>query len=163
MIEELVATLKARNIRLSSTDGKLVVDAPRGSLTPELRQELATFRDQLIQLVLAPASLIPVRPRDGQGLPLSHAQARLWLLDRLEGGSRRYNLVTATRLRMAIDPAALERALGEVIRRHEILRTRFVMAGAEPLQVPTDDAAIAFAMEERTALPEAGRLGKSVV
>ncbi|MFA5910705.1 MAG: amino acid adenylation domain-containing protein [Vicinamibacterales bacterium] len=158
MIEELVATLKARNIRLSSTDGKLVVDAPRGSLTPELRQELATFRDQLIQLVLAPASLIPVRPRDGQGLPLSHAQARLWLLDRLEGGSRRYNLVTATRLRMAIDPAAIERALGEVIRRHEILRTRFVMAGAEPLQVPIDDAAIAFAMEERTALPESGRV-----
>ncbi len=158
MIDALVASLKARNIRLSSTDGKLVVDAPRGSLTPELREELATHRDQLIQFVMAPVSSIPVRPRHDQGFPLSHAQARLWLLDRLEGGSRRYNLVTATRLRRPIEPDAIARALGEVVRRHEVLRTRFVMAGAEPLQLPLTDAPIAFVTDDLTSVPEAGRL-----
>jgi amino acid adenylation domain-containing protein len=158
VIDALVARLKALNIHLSSKDGKLVVDAPRGSLTPELREELAAHRDQLIQHVLAPAASIPVLPRTGQGFPLSHAQARLWLLDRLEGGSRRYNLVTATRLRMALDTAALERALGAVIDRHEILRTRFVMAGSEPLQVPLTNAPIDFAIVDLTTVPEAGRL-----
>jgi amino acid adenylation domain-containing protein len=158
VIDELVARLKTLNIHLSSKDGKLVVDAPRGSLTPELRQELAAHRDQLIQHVLAPPVSIPVLPRTGQGFPLSHAQARLWLLDRLEGGSRRYNLVTATRLRMAIDLAPLQRALGAVINRHEILRTRFVMAGGEPLQVPLTDAPIDFAVVDLKAVPESGRL-----
>ncbi len=158
MIEELAARLKTLNIRLSSTDGKLVIDAPRGSLTPELRDELAAHRDQLIQLVLTPSASIPVRPRTGQGFPLSHAQARLWLLDRLEGGSRRYNLVTATRLRMAIDLAALKRALGAVVSRHEVLRTRFVMAGGEPLQVPLADGPIDFAVIEYAAVPYAERL-----
>lgn len=162
MIDELVATLKARDIRLSSTDGKLVIDAPRGSLTPELRAALAAHRDQLLQLAIAPAASIPLRPRNGQGFPLSHAQARLWLLDRLEGGSRRYNLVTATRLRRPIDPEGMARALGEVVRRHEVLRTRFVMAGAEPLQVPLADAPIAFATEDHTAVPESGRRDAAV-
>ena len=158
MIDELVATLKARNIRLTSTDGKLVVDAPRGSLTPELREELTAHRDQLIQLVTTPAVSIPVHPRTGQGFALSHAQARLWLLDRLEGGSRRYNLVTATRLRMAIDTAAFERALGTVVQRHEVLRTRFVMAGDEPLQLPLTDAPIALAIEDHSSIAEGERL-----
>ncbi len=158
MIDELVATLKARDIRLSSADGRLVIDAPRGSLTPELRQELAAHRDQLLQRVLSPAPSIPVLPRAGQGFPLSHAQARLWLLDRLEGGSRRYNLVTATRLRMPIDPDAIARALGDVVRRHEVLRTRFVMAGAEPVQVPTVKAPVDFAVEDHAAVPEKNRL-----
>lgn len=153
MIDELVATLKARDIRLSSADGKLVVDAPRGSLTPDLREQLAAHRDQLLQHVLAPAPSIPVRPRTGHGFPLSHAQARLWLLDRLEGGSRRYNLVTATRLRLPIAPEAVARALGEVVRRHEVLRTRFVMAGAEPLQVPIVDGPVDFAVVDHESVP----------
>ncbi|MDP2320782.1 MAG: amino acid adenylation domain-containing protein [Acidobacteriota bacterium] len=161
MIDQLVATLKARDIRLSSNGGKLVIDAPRGSLTPELRQELATHRDQLLQHVLAPPASIPVRPRTGQGFPLSHAQARLWLLDRLEGGSRRYNLVTATRLRMAIDPVAFECALAEVVRRHEVLRTRFVLAGGEPLQLPLADAPIAFEIVDQQDVPEADRLAEA--
>lgn len=157
MIARLLAALQERNIKLSAADGKLVVDAPRGSITPDLRQELMAHRDALLQLVSAPAA-IPVRPRTGEGLPLSHAQARLWLLDRLEGGSRRYNLVFATRLRLPIDPAAMERAVAAVIGRHEVLRTRFVMAGAEPVQVPSEDAPIAFAFEAHAGLTEAERL-----
>jgi amino acid adenylation domain-containing protein len=158
VIEDVVASLKARNIRLSSNNGKLVVDAPRGTLTAELREELATHRDHLLEWVSASACPITVHPRTGQGLRLSHAQSRLWLLDRLEGGSRRYNLVTATRLRMPIVPGNFERALGEVVRRHEVLRTRFVMAGAEPVQVPLADAPIALTTEECLGLTESARL-----
>jgi amino acid adenylation domain-containing protein len=158
VIDTLVATLKARNIRLSSADGKLVVDAPRGTLTPELRQELAAHRDRLIELVTAPTTTIPVRPRTSEGFPLSHAQARLWLLDRLEGGSRRYNLVTATRLCMPVDVPAFERALTAVVRRHEVLRTRFVMDGIEPRQLPIDDADVAWVVDDHKGLAEFERL-----
>ncbi|HEU0054926.1 MAG TPA: amino acid adenylation domain-containing protein, partial [Longimicrobium sp.] len=67
--------------------------------------------------------------------PVSFAQRRLWLLDRLEPGSAAYNLGAGVRLRGALDVSALERALGEVIRRHETLRTRIETRGDEPVQV----------------------------
>src|SRR3712207_4600685 len=62
--------------------------------------------------------LPPVVPVERTGaLPLSFAQERLWFLDRLEPGSATYNIFTAWRLGGALDQAALERALGEIVRR----------------------------------------------
>ncbi|HYH79410.1 MAG TPA: amino acid adenylation domain-containing protein, partial [Longimicrobium sp.] len=68
-------------------------------------------------------------------LPLSFEQERLWFLDRLEPGSAQYNLPVALRLDGALDAGALERALGEVVRRHESLRTTFIETGGAPAQV----------------------------
>ncbi|HYH81173.1 MAG TPA: amino acid adenylation domain-containing protein, partial [Longimicrobium sp.] len=69
----------------------------------------------------------PLRPvrRDGE-LPLSFAQQRLWFLHRLEPESAFYNIPTAVRLTGALDAAALRRALGEIVHRHEALRTVFL-------------------------------------
>jgi amino acid adenylation domain-containing protein len=70
--------------------------------------------------------LPPVVPAGRTGaLPLSFAQERLWFIDRLEPGSEVYNIPVAWRLAGALDVAALERALGEIVRRHEALRTVF--------------------------------------
>ena len=57
--------------------------------------------------------------------PLSFAQERLWLAARMAPGSPAYHLAGAARLRGPLRPAALERALGEIVARHETLRTRF--------------------------------------
>ncbi|HEV2735383.1 MAG TPA: amino acid adenylation domain-containing protein, partial [Longimicrobiaceae bacterium] len=68
--------------------------------------------------------LLPV-PRDGRPLPLSFAQQRLWFIAQMAPESPAYNMPYALRLRGPLDPAALERALAEVVRRHESLRTTF--------------------------------------
>src|SRR5687767_12749916 len=99
-------------------------------LTPAQRRLLELRRAQ--QSGAAPAA-IPVR---GEGpAPLSFAQERLWFLDRLEPGSAFYNVPNAVRLHGALDEAALERALGEIVRRHESLRTTFAEADGSAVQV----------------------------
>ena len=84
------------------------------------------------QRVPEPLSLRPV-PRD-RDLPLSFAQQRLWLLDRLDPGSPLYNVPRAIRLARALNVDALVRALTEIVRRHEVLRTTFPIIDEQPVQ-----------------------------
>src|SRR5262245_42214568 len=67
--------------------------------------------------------------------PLSFAQERLWFLDRLQPGSAFYNVPIALRLEGTLDVSALERALSEIVRRHEALRTSFGEGPNGPIQV----------------------------
>ncbi|HST57443.1 MAG TPA: amino acid adenylation domain-containing protein, partial [Longimicrobium sp.] len=80
--------------------------------------------------------LAPVVPAERTGaLPLSFAQERLWFLDRLDPGSATYNISMAHRLGGALNVHAFERALGEIVRRHESLRTVFAEVDGAPVQV----------------------------
>src|SRR5205085_6888965 len=77
--------------------------------------------------------LIPRRHADSA--PLSFAQTRLWYVDQLKLGSSTYNLHLARRLKGELDISALELSLTEIVRRHETLRTVFMMRDGEPAQV----------------------------
>jgi len=100
-------------------------------LTPEQRKLLALRLRQQKAREAAPAP----EEREGGVFPLSFAQQRLWVLDRLEPGATGYNMAFAWRLRGALEPGALERALAELVRRHETLRTRIGVRDGEPVQV----------------------------
>ncbi|WP_420129160.1 amino acid adenylation domain-containing protein [Longimicrobium sp.] len=89
--------------------------------------------------------------------PTSFAQERLWFIDRLEPGSALYNISVAWRLDGALDPAALERALGEIVRRHEALRTVFVEVGGSPVQVIAPFSGFALPVEDVSGLGDADR------
>jgi amino acid adenylation domain-containing protein len=93
-----------------------------------------------------------VRVDRDRPLPLSFAQERLWFLDRLEGGSAAYNLPAALRLTGALDAAALERSLGEIVRRHEALRTVFREADGGAVQVIVPFAGFALPVEDLSKL-----------
>ena len=67
--------------------------------------------------------------------PLSYAQERMWFLNQLDPDSTMYSGVRATRWRGPLDRPALARSVAEIVRRHEVLRTRFPLGEAGPVQV----------------------------
>lgn len=78
----------------------------------------------------------PIKPIDrNQPLPLSFAQQRLWFLNQLEPESTAYNVPIALRITGELDVTALENAFGDLIKRHETLRTTFVMKNGRPEQL----------------------------
>src|SRR5215217_2743367 len=79
--------------------------------------------------------------------PLSFAQRRLWFLAQLDAGGHSYNLPFVVRLHGALKVESLERALAEVVRRHEALRTSFVEVGGEPVQRVAADAVVPLTVE----------------
>ncbi|MEO3811636.1 amino acid adenylation domain-containing protein [Sphaerisporangium sp. B11E5] len=101
---------------------RAIFDAP----TPERLHRLLEDHD--------PASTPPLTARQRpHRVPLSHAQKRLWFLDRLEGGTQ-YNIALHTRVRGHLDTHALTRALHDLLHRHESLRTLIREEAGEPSQ-----------------------------
>ncbi|HEX7242060.1 MAG TPA: condensation domain-containing protein, partial [Longimicrobiaceae bacterium] len=68
-------------------------------------------------------------------LPLSFSQQRLWFLEQLQPGLGFNHIHAAVRVEGDLDVSALRRALTELVRRHESLRTNFTLVDGSPVQV----------------------------
>jgi amino acid adenylation domain-containing protein len=68
--------------------------------------------------------------------PLTFAQERFWFMERAGQGGSAYNIPAGLWLPPGLDEAAMQRALAEVVRRHDVLRTTFRERGdGDPVQV----------------------------
>ncbi|MEE8596102.1 MAG: amino acid adenylation domain-containing protein, partial [Gemmatimonadota bacterium] len=90
-------------------------------------------------------------------IPLSFAQERLWFLDQLYSLGAAYNEAMAFRLQGALDIAVLERSLAELVRRHESLRTRFLLTDGRPRQIIDAPISVNLPLHDLTALPASER------
>jgi acyl carrier protein len=112
-------------------------------------------------MLQAAPPLVRIAPALRQGpQPLSFAQQRLWFIDRLEPGSALYNMPVALRVEGPLDPGVLARTLGEIVRRHEALRTVFAVSEGwegSPVQVVQPAAPFALPVVDLSGLPESRR------
>ncbi|MFF1379055.1 condensation domain-containing protein, partial [Streptomyces sp. NPDC058308] len=97
-------------------------------------------------------------------MPLSFAQRRLWFLYRFEGPSATYNVPVVLRLSGALDVDALCAALGDVVVRHEALRTVFPESDGQPYQDirPVTEARPVVDVESVTEAELAGAVDRAV-
>jgi amino acid adenylation domain-containing protein len=96
-------------------------------------------------------------PRE-RPLPLSFAQQRLWFLHLLAPESPAYNLFDSVEFRGPLALGSLAASFREIVRRHEVLRTRFQAVGGEPLQVAVPAAPLPLPVVDLSGLGEAAGL-----
>ncbi|MGE5219382.1 MAG: amino acid adenylation domain-containing protein, partial [Chloroflexota bacterium] len=102
--------------------------------------EAPTIADLAEQIALARAGearkkSLPISAEANEGeIPLSYSQERFWFLEQLTPNNPAYKVVYGFRLTGAVDVGALENALAEIVRRHEILRTTFHESRGTPVQ-----------------------------
>ena len=166
-IADYVAQLAAKDVKLWVEDGKLRINAPQGVLTAELKSELAKRKPELLaffaqrEVGAAPSGI--GRRDAARQIPLTRGQERIWSLAKMEPDSSIYNVPTVFRLSGALDIVALEKALVEIERRHEMLRTTCrgnAIADAQQVVQPVRDSVLqvtAVGNELRGLPPERAR------
>lgn len=93
------------------------------------------FEELLQEAGIEPEPERGIRPRtNNSAVPLSFAQQGLWILDQLTGPNSVYNIPLAIRLKGDLHVEALGRSLDLIVRRHESLRTVFLLQDGQPRQ-----------------------------
>ncbi|MGC5013565.1 condensation domain-containing protein [Streptosporangium sp. DT93] len=97
---------------------------------------------------------IPRHDVPASGTPVSSTQERIWFGEKFNPGFGFYHVPATLRLRGPLDAAALDRALCEVIRRHEILRSTVEEIDGMPVQRAGDAPATVLRSVDLTGEPD---------
>jgi len=160
---EFLSYIRSLDIQVFVDGNTLHCNAPEGTLTAALCTEIQERKAEIIVFLknkysstnASSINLIPI-PRDSL-LPLSFAQQRLWFLDKLIPNNAFYNVPSALRVIGSLNLEALEQTFAEIVRRHEALRTTFVMLERQAVQVISPTLTIPISVVDLQSLPDAKR------
>ncbi|MFJ3722520.1 condensation domain-containing protein [Streptomyces sp. NPDC090045] len=125
------------------------------TLTAEQRELLNRLVD--LQVPAAANSRITTYGGDRDAMPLSPAQQRIWFFSRLQPEATLYNVSGAARLRGRLDVELLHRCVGEIVGRHEVLRTTYHQVDGVPVQTVRPFTGIDLPLVDLTDLPAGAR------
>ncbi|PCK29550.1 non-ribosomal peptide synthetase [Pseudoalteromonas piscicida] len=122
--------LKQIGIKLWLEQGNIKFAAPKGKMTQELLSKIKEQKAELLLLLQQiddhKKKFATIEPLDeAVAAPLSLAQQRLWVIDKLSDNQSQYNIPLAISLKGELDVAALDAAFEQIVERHYALRTRF--------------------------------------
>lgn len=144
---DLLGELQRRRIQIWSEGGKLKYEAPRGAVTPELRERLRAHKHEILESLAAARRKAPLpipRADRSQPLPLSYSQRSMWLLWKLEPESAAYVVPTVVKLTGPLDAEVLAASFRDLRRRHETLRTVIVETPDGVAQVAREDGELEY-------------------
>ncbi|AOX00546.1 hypothetical protein BJP34_14815 [Moorena producens PAL-8-15-08-1] len=137
-IVDFISYLQNLGIKLWIEQEQLGCDAPKGVITPELKQDLIERKTEIIEFLRqgdkTQEQFIKQVYIDGK-LPLSFAQERLWFLNQLFPNNPAYNVPIVLTIDGTLNVVALEQSLNAIIQRHETLRTTFSDINGKPVQI----------------------------
>lgn len=135
----LFAELARRGVELRLAGDDLLCIAADDALSTELLASIRNMKPAIVEWLRRRESLPGrefVQPLgEGEEVPLSFNQQRLWFLEQLNPGQCGYVMIRAFRVTGSVDPRALQNALTMVASRHKILSTRILVEDEIPLQV----------------------------
>ncbi|MGC4891618.1 amino acid adenylation domain-containing protein [Micromonospora sp. DT227] len=132
--------------RLRSAYGRTI------ALDALLSPATVTRHAELVEAARHDHHRIERAPREG-GLPLSAGQQRIWLLDRLDPGSREWVSGVFLTVPAGVPESAVRQALDALAARHESLRTRYAVVDGEPKQYVQEPRPVPL---RTVAVPRAG-------
>jgi amino acid adenylation domain-containing protein len=153
---ELLSDFRSLGILLSVDGERLICNAPKGVVTPEIKKVLADRKPEILAFLRESASSRASSDKSGAliDLALARSQRRLWFLAQMEPDNPVYNVVIALRLTGKLNRAALERSLHTLVERHESLRTSFYAREGIPFARVLDGAAWKNAFIDLSTIPE---------
>ncbi|MHC0062944.1 non-ribosomal peptide synthase/polyketide synthase [Nostoc sp. UIC 10890] len=122
-------------------------------LSEAILAQLETGSGLALPAMATPAAGIAPASRDTD-IPLSWAQERLWFVNQLEGESSAYTIDFTLRLVGNLNIKALEQAFGEIVQRHEVLRTRFEIKNDKPVQVIAPHLSVTLPVVDLQNVPD---------
>lgn len=152
-VHEFLADLRERGVSLTAEGDRIRCRAPHGVLTGTLLAAIRTRKSELLTH-LRTARRLPRHEGPGQ---LSFAQERMWLLHQLHPEDSAYNIPLEIALSGPLRHAALRDALGQLLRRHAVLRTRYAVSRGRPRPVIEAPRTPALPVADLRGLAEADR------
>ncbi|MRV71987.1 amino acid adenylation domain-containing protein [Duganella sp. FT92W] len=131
-VQTLIDELRQAGVTLEHKNGKLSVSAGKGVLTPERQDAIRAHRDALLAWLALGGAEQGLCANPDHPVALSPAQVRFWFMAQLQEDLSAYHIVSALRLRGALDETALAAAFDHIIARHESLRTGFYNDDGKP-------------------------------
>ncbi|MCH2376581.1 MAG: condensation domain-containing protein, partial [Planctomycetes bacterium] len=126
-LADFINHLASEEVTLWLDSGRLRYRAPRGTLSPDLLDQIRQRKSELIEHLHA-------RAASTRTYPLSFSQRGVWSIERLAPGNAAYHVAVGIRIRGTLDASILEGSIHAVIDRHDPLRTAILLEDDGPVQ-----------------------------
>jgi hypothetical protein len=157
-IADVIFMMRSKGVKVWADNGRLHYQAPKGALTPKDLEILRAVREEILTIIENTNSsqgdpqLIPRLPSDR--VPLAFSQQHLWHFLNLERNTSMRSVAAAVRIRGRLDISSLQKSFALLVRRHESLRTRIVVADGVPGQHIDEDGPFFLEILDLTSLPQ---------
>src|ERR1700743_1072647 len=133
LLIQMLSDLRSRGVVLSVEGGRLQCNAPKGVITPEIRDELSRHKQEILNLLTASTeNLNHESGSDASEFLLSSSQRRLWFIQKMDPENPVYHMAVAIEMTGELQRETLENSLRVLVNRHESLRTAFEEKDGKP-------------------------------